>query len=420
MNKLILIACFFMTFLTVQAQVSITGEYSPRAEFRNGYKAPMPKGSEPAFFVEQRARLSAGFINDKYEVKLTLQDIRMWGADGQIYKTSNSMFSAVDAWGKYNFDSSFAIKVGRQMISCDNQRFFGGLEWAMQGRRHDAVLFLYEKNTLKIHLGGAFNQNPNDAQEPNKLTGVGYTYAGQATKGNYKHMEFVYLNKKIETVAFSLYLVNDARQYGLSNAGQDSVSASQTYLAMANKEFGPLKIDLEGSYQGGKRGTIDVSAYMFSVSGTMKTKHTPITLGYDYLSGTSTGERKDGVWDPSFGTNHGFYGFMDYFYVGNPNSGSGLQDVYLKTKFKLGGGNVLAHVHYFAMAADIAGVSKSLGTEIDLVFVKKLTEGVTWNIGYSHMFATNSMRYIKSVSGMNAHWSNNWAWTQLVFTPTFL
>lgn len=419
MKKTLLAAGLFLSAMAIQAQVSLTGEYTPRAEFRNGFKAPKPSGADPAFFVEQRARLSAGYTAEKYEVKLTLQDIRMWGADGQIYKKSNSMFSAVDAWGKYNIDSAFSIKVGRQMISYDNQRFFGGLEWAMQGRRHDAALFMYEKKGLKVHLGGAFNQNPNDVQEPAKLTGVGYTYTGQVTPGNYKHLEFLYLNKKFKTGGVSLYIVNDARQYGAGVAGRDSVSNMQTYLAMTNKEFGPLKIELEGSYQGGTYLAKDKSAYMGSAAVTYKTKVTPITLGYDHLSGTSTGETDDNAWDPSFGTNHAFYGFMDYFYVGNPNANAGLQDLYLKTKFSLLKGNLLVHAHYFAMAAD-KNVSKGLGTEIDLVYVKKLTEGVTWNIGYSHMFATDSMRDIKPASGANSSLSNSWAWTQIVFTPKFL
>ena len=61
---------------------------------------------------------------------------------------------------------------------------------------------------------------------------------------------------------------------------------------------------------------------------------------------------------PKYGTNHKFYGFMDYFYVGNGHGGTdaasaGLIDIYLKTAFKTGEKSSLAaHLHHFLSAEE--------------------------------------------------------------------
>ncbi|MFY0627899.1 MAG: hypothetical protein JXR07_16490 [Reichenbachiella sp.] len=408
-NLLLVLTLCLLSFQGISQEFTLTGEVNARPEFRNGFKKPILDGQDPAFFTEQRTRLYFNLKDDKYEVQITLQDVRTWGATRQIYKEDNAMFGVVDAWGKYKFTETFAFKAGRQMISYDNQRYFGGLEWAMQGRRHDALLFLYEKEGLKLHFGGAFNQT----QTPFEYAHLtGRDYLGVA---NYKHMEYAYLNKKWEKDAsISLYLVNIASQYG---ATSDSVASKQTLGLMGMKKLGDLTLNGEFFYQMGDiNATTELSAMMFSLSGTYKTKVTPITLGYDYLSGTDSGSDKAGSWNPDFGTNHAFYGFMDYFYVGNGNSNAGLQDFYLKTKFKVAGGALLGHVHYFLAAADQdAYTDKALGTEIDLVYVKKFAPAVTWKLGYSQMFGTDTMDIIKGTPDSSSYQS--WAWTQIIFKP---
>jgi hypothetical protein len=95
----------------------------------------------------------------------------------------------------------------------------------------------------------------------------------------------------------------------------------------------------------------------------------------------------------------------------------------LKTKFKAAGGAFMAHGHYFMSAAKVADsngkkVSAGLGTEIDLVYTKELTKGVNWTVGYSQMFATDSMLAAKGMAVGTKTAGNNWAWVQLVFKPT--
>ena len=121
---------------------------------------------------------------------------------------------------------------------------------------------------------------------------------------------------------------------------------------------------------------------------------------------------------------------MDYFYVGNYHGqvgrgmSSGLIDVQLKTNFKLGEkSNLAADVHYFASPANIYEnrnpsentYGSSLGTEIDLVYTLALTKDVKFNLGYSQMFATETMEAIKG--GGDKSLMQNWAWAMIAFKP---
>ena len=72
--------------------------------------------------------------------------------------------------------------------------------------------------------------------------------------------------------------------------------------------------------------------------------------------------------------------------------------------------------HYFSANADFTnGEDNYLGTEIDIVFNQKLMKYAKINLGYSHMFASESMSLIKG--GRPHDNTNNWAWVQLVIRP---
>ena len=169
---------------------------------------------------------------------------------------------------------------------------------------------------------------------------------------------------------------------------------------------------------------------MFAVHGTYTTDITPITLGFEYLSGTSLDDTKDKSFDPLYGTNHKFYGYIDYFYVGNYHGQagrgmtSGLIDLHVKTNFNLGEKSSLAaDLHYFASPSKIYENSNpnndtygsSLGTEIDLTYSLALTKDVKFSMGYSQMFATQTMEAIKG--GGDKSLIQNWAWAMIAFKP---
>lgn len=418
-NQARLIILFLLMFSSyAQAQFKLSAEVRPRAEFRNGFKTPKVPNTNPAFFIEQRSRIYLDYQMDKLEFRLSLQDVRIWGSVSQIYKSDPNLTNVFEGWGKYNFNENFALKVGRQTLIYDNERFLGGLGWAQQGRSHDAVLVQYKSdNNIKVDLGLAYNQNWQ--VEPGWLSG---NYYNHSITNNYKAMQFIHFSKTWDDASLSALFHNDGRQV----PADSSMAYRQTLGLIGNKDFGNIKAHAEFYYQGGKNGSgVDVSAFLASAYVTFSTDITPITVGVDYLTGNGPGETKDKAFNPLYGTNHAFYGLMDYFYVGNSHSDKGLTDIFVKTNFKVGDKSTLAaHLHYFNSGAAIEdpgspgnNLSSSLGTEVDLVYVIKLHPAVTWHIGYSQMFSTSSMVEIKGGNGDNSA-VNNWAWSMLTFKPT--
>lgn len=410
-----------LTFFSFQtySQLTVGMQIRPRAEFRNGFKTLDNDAKDPAFFIEQRSRLFTEYKQDNLQIKFTLQDVRIWGSTNQIYKTDPTLTNIYEGWAKYQFTEKWAFKIGRQALDYDNARFLGNLDWAQQGRSHDALLFIYDnpESKFQVHIGGAFNQS---GVEPTKLDGT--TYLGLT---NYKTMQYIWLHKDFENGKFSALLHNDGQQKGV-----DTMAYRQTLAVLGSKNISNVEVGGELYYQMGKNAKdVEVSAYLIAAYAKIKTSVTPITIGADILSGTSSKDTKDKSFNPLYGTNHKFYGYMDYFYVGN-NHGqagktAGLVDFYLKADFKLGETSSLAtDFHTFSSAAKLyetsgEEASSYLGSEVDLVLKKSLKQGVVLNVGYSQLFASDNMQLVKATNGKVSS-LNNWAWAMINFSPSLL
>ncbi len=398
------------------AQLTITGEIRPRAEFRNGFKKPNTAAADPAFFIEQRSRVYTSYKTEKLGLKIVLQDVRIWGNTNQIYKADASLGNVYEAWGEYYFTPTTSIRVGRQELDYDNARFLGNLDWAAQGRSHDAVRFMYTSETgFALHAGAAYNQNV--PFEPAQLSGTYYT------NNNYKTMQYVWLHKPVGKGKVSFLVFNDGRE-----RADSTTFFRQTYGLVGEQSLGKVKLGGELYYQGGKdQSGTNVNAWLAAVNATINTPITPLTIGVDFLSGSDANETDNKSFAPLYGTNHKFYGFMDYFYVGN-NHGqngktAGLVDIYLKSKFKLGKKSALiAHYHYFESPTAVYApegngeeLSSMLGNEIDLVYNLNIIPAVNLKVGYSQIFTTDSMNALKGIQENEG--MNNWAWAMISFKP---
>jgi len=416
---------FFALFLgllilknDLTAQFTLTAEVRPRSEFRNGFKTPSSEGKDPAFFTEQRSRLYMDYEDEKYKFRLTMQDVRLWGESSQIFKEENGNTFLSEAWGQYFVTKKFSIKAGRQIISYDNQRFLGGLEWAQQGRRHDALLFIYEdqEKATKFHAGFAYNSD-DDVPEPALLQSVGANF--YSVGGNYKALQYAWFNKGFDGGKISLLALNAVNQ------NPDSTSSSKQTFGFIGSKSVSKKITLAGDfyYQTGKIGQNNVNAFLAGLRATFKTKATPLTVGMEFISGKDDDDTSSDItnFSPDYGTNHAHNGFMDYFFVGPANGNVGVMDIFLKTKFKLKKGSLVVNVHDFMtgskqLNAEGRTLSKSMGMELDLVYTVKLAPSVTWNIGYSQLFGTDTLLELRPGNKK----MNNWAWMMITFKPTLL
>ncbi|MCH9659978.1 MAG: alginate export family protein [Bacteroidetes bacterium] len=416
-HKISSLLCLFFvipSMHTLAQTFEIDADVRARFEYRHGFNNLFPDDADPAAFVNQRTRLNIGYQAEKFTLFVAVQDVSTWGDTRQILAIDgNDSFSLFQAWGQLQINQNWSTKIGRQVISYDDQRIFGGLDWAMQGRFHDAAIIKYHKDDFIMDVGGAFSQ-----EQPSN-EGTTFNTQGFFT---YKAMQYAYLKKKWEKHSVSFLLLNT----GFQNFTDDEVPTADgvSYRQTVGTYFKfPIQnINLSGSayYQIGEaNATTDLSAYQVSLEGTYKTDKILYGLGLELLSGTDQeGSSKNNSFFPLYGTNHKFNGFMDYFYVGNHANNVGLNDFYAKAVITTRGkSNLLIKGHYFTANADLLDDADAyLGTEIDLVYTHKLMNNVKLNVGYSHMFASESMSLIKG--GRPEDNTNNWGWVQLIINPT--
>ncbi|THD66472.1 hypothetical protein E7Z59_11770 [Robertkochia marina] len=410
----LVLVCFSTSLFSQEFKADI--DFRDRFEFRHGFNNLFPDGADPAAFVRQRARLNLDFISEHVDLKFAIQDISTWGDTRQILpQDENNSLMLFQAWARIKFNPNWSLKLGRQVISYDDQRILGGLDWAMQGRFHDAALARYQKDGFKADVAVTFNQ------QGERVFDTDFPIIGFFS---YKSMQFLHMTKTWENTTGSFLFLNNGFQSltGPDNDIAEGVFYRQTTGAFVNSKPGNWIMEGFAYYQSGEaEAGVDLSAYDIGFQGSYKPGSVLYGAGFEILSGTDQeGESKNKSFFPLYGTNHKFNGFMDYFYVGNHANNVGLNDVFARVVIPTGErANLLVKAHYFGANAELTGGADAyLGTEIDAVYTLNFFKFATLNVGYSHMFASDSMSLIKG--GTTNDNNNYWAWAMIKINPTLL
>ena len=210
-QKLLSSLFFLLGCIAYSQEFDADIQLRPRFEYRHGYKNLLKENESPTSFISQRSRLNINFKKENLATILSLQNIRTWGEVPTIATNDKNGIQVYEAWAQYACDSKWSARIGRQIISYDNQRFLGGLEWAQQGRRHDALLLKYEdaEKKTKLHLGAAYNSD-DDIAEPAYLQNAAASL--YSVGGNYKAMEYAWFNKGFKGGSVSLLALNATYQ----------------------------------------------------------------------------------------------------------------------------------------------------------------------------------------------------------------
>ncbi|WP_420601785.1 alginate export family protein [Flagellimonas sp.] len=402
---------FFLSTIAINAQVKVDAELRPRFEFRHGFQSLFPDDADPSAFISQRTRLNAAYKNEYLNFYLSVQDIRVWGDVPQLNRADRNGFGVHQAWGELLFSPEFSLKLGRQLLSYDDQRIFGGVGWAQQARSHDAAVMKYKKGKSSFHVGAAFNQD-GEANLNNILT-----------TNTYKSLQYGWFHQDWDGVSASFLFLNNGLQFiDAFDADNHETRFSQTvgtHLKGSEEKLGWMA---NLYYQFGKDiGDNDLSAYLLALEASYKVEPKwSLILGGELLSGNDNGAPSNGenkAFTPFYGTNHKFNGLMDYFFVGNHASNVGLLDVYVGSVIGLGEKTSLSgRIHNFSAAADLAATdSKQLGVEADFVLNYNFKKDVNIKAGYSHLFASEGMEFLKNNFDDN---SNYWGWVMITIKPT--
>lgn len=406
---------------------TLSGQLRPRFEYRNGAYQALQEGEEPAILVNNRLRLNMDYrFRQDLQLYVSLQQVNIWGQAPQVQVIDRTGgLSVFEAYAALPLGGDFDLKLGRQQIVLDEDRIFGSLDWHPAGRAHDAVNINWRPvENLYLRSFFAYNQNYLDGKAAtDKINGNVNNPKGQYfTPGQpYQHMEALHAHyaftpdQKLSFLFANLGLRNDDRaDYNMQTFGVHYRGRSEG-----------LSYGAEAYLQTGKNNTgATKEAYLLAAMVGYKFLPTlSATMGIDYLSGNNSPDTsgKDKVFTPFSGTNHKFYGFMDYYYVNNTPQipQVGLFNPYISATLKTSEkGNLYAAGHYFRSAGKIDGKTRNLGVEADLVYTHKLQPFASLQVGYSVHKVSGSYNTLRGFSATRP-WQD-WFWCSININPTML
>ncbi len=393
-------------------QLNVDAEFRPRTEYRNGYQLLRTSDTEPAVFTSQRTRISLGYESEGYEIKVSGQDVRVWGDTEQLQDNAN--VNIHEAWARVNLSEQLGLKLGRQELVYDDQRLLGSVNWTQRARSHDALVVQFSdpEPDLRIDLGGAYNQ------EAQKVFGNNYAL------NNYKVLSYLWMQKTFGHVDASALFLTDGfeRQTG-------QTSFRYTYGTHLNYNRQRLHVSGSAYYQQGNDGSRrDISAYMLAADASYDLDFLQFRVGYDYLSGGNASDTNpaQNTFHTLYATNHKFYGNMDYFLnIPADTRGGGLQDLHIGTNYRVTEDfNIGLTYHSFVLANEISApqnitetLDQYLGSEFDLNFSYQFTDEITFKMGYSTLFGSSSLDRLQLRNGKTPQ---HWGWAMVVLTPEII
>lgn len=405
--------CLFSICLRIQAQDNSSKllmdlTLRPRGELRNGSHTLKEAEDNPTFFVSQRTRLRIQFHISKIKLAIAAQNIRVWGESGQVVPKEGNNTMLNEAWAEYEFLKGLSIKLGRQSLVYDDERILGRLDWNQAGRWHDLALIKFETAGQKLHAGLAYNQD-----QENKLNNF-YSAPG----GNFKTMQMIWYEYKLNTsYKFSLLFLNN----GFQVQSDSSLTNMKTFGGNLFKMNDPVTFTGTFYYQAGRNAIKqNLNAWMISLYGNYQLSDDwGIHAGSDFLTGKNMDDpnlHETSEFIPLFGTNHKFYGLMDYFYVGVSHNNTGLWDKYAGAFWQASKDLSLKLTgHLFNTSAKVIDGGKEssyLGTEFDLSVNWDLIKGAKLAGGYSQMFPTGSMEIVKARGDHTLY--HSWIWAMFI------
>ncbi len=406
-------------FISLKAQLTVNSEIRPRGEIRHGYKSLFDEDDNAAYFISQRTRLDLMYEHEKYSLNISGQDVRVWGDETSYNSTSvkgdDASVELYEAWFQLNLSSYLSIKIGRQEWNYDDQRLLSPRNWGQTGQSYDGLLFNYDNKNFRADLGLSLN---NDAEN-----NIGNEY----TPDKMKFLDFLYLSKKLGQSSVFTFT-------SIFNGYQKEEDSETIYVTATYGPYLKIKttnIELESSLfhqTGTNKISQNINAYLFSFNCLYNfSEKFKIGPGIDIISGKDplSSSDVDNSFDILYGGRHRFLGEMDYFSnLSKSVSDAGIVDLFVKANLAFNSKNSFSiGYHHFSTQKSIpdpaninAGLKKSLGDEIDLMYKYKSELPVELRIGLALFNATHSMKVLQGVEG-NAADLQYFTYVQLAFTP---
>jgi hypothetical protein len=166
--------------------------------------------------------------------------------------------------------------MGRQVLSYDNQRIMGEMDWAQQGQSHDALMVSFHPKNHQLDMGIAYNSNAEN------------TFQTPYTVANYKAMQYAWYHTTFDKLGASLLLLNTGYEYANTET-KLLVDYKQTFGTYLTYKTGKIDSNLAFYGQTGKSTDKQVSAWNASgYFGYNITESFKTGLGYEFFSGKNS------------------------------------------------------------------------------------------------------------------------------------
>ena len=279
-----------------------------------------------------------------------------------------------ESYLKYMSDT-LEVKLGKQRIVYDNMRFVGHVGWRQDDQTFDALQATFKAGDAQL-----------SAAYIDQVNGI---------LGSYDKTD---KSDVLISASYKMGMMGKLTAYAYVLDNKDADTQSDTFGARFKGKAGMFNYTAEFATQSSETTASDNDATYMLVEGGASMAGVNGALGVEILGSD------DGTYGFStdLATKHAFNGWADVF-LATPSSG--LQDTYVKIGTKMAGMKLLGVYHSFSADDDSVTGDDDLGSELDLLAVKKMENGMTMGFKYAAFSAGDS--------GVDVN--KMWLWTQVSF-----
>lgn len=255
------------------------------------------------------------------------------------------------AWFNYAFNNKTGVKLGRQRILLDNQRFVGGVGWRQNEQTYDAISLDTEIMGSQLFLSYIENVNR--------------IFGDDVAAGDHDNQTFLanWSNKWLDRHQLTVYYYNidneDTAAFSTATFG----TSFKTHWPMGDNKF-TLGVEL-AQQSDAHNNPINYDADYARLDLGLELNNVTFFGGYEVLGGDNN--QVGATFRTPLATLHAFNGWADQF-LNTP--GAGLADTFVGAKGGINGFNWLVKYHQF----DADSGSGDFGSELDLSLSKKLNK----------------------------------------------
>jgi hypothetical protein len=394
-------------------QVEISGQIRERSEV-SAKGQTIRQSPDVSHLLRSRLRADVT-VSPDMSVAFEIQDARTFGEKGTVLNNGAKAFDLRQGWFSANniLGLPASVIVGRQTFAYANERILGLSDWGNFGQSFDGAVLRAKFDDVTIDaLGAAIVRNENPLGGYRRDVFLTGAWGSWKSAGPLRTAQAFFLfDNPYNTYTTSLLIQQQRYTTGIYAKGEE---AGFDYEIDGAYQFG----DINNSQRPDTSVTIAANMVGIRAGYTVKAlSNLRIGAGFDRLSGSDPKKTDTyGAFNTLYGTNHKFYGIMDYFTNIPLHTGNlGLQDMFGQLSISIEQvWRFALDVHLFSTVtssglsnpATQSEYSKNIGKEIDLTIWYSHKGGVDITGGVS-IFDFDNARYL-----LQGRKTTNWWWLQ--------